>query len=76
MLSKLFGEDGAGDSETTDMKYGLTLANRYAHMLGGRIALDYRQGGVTALTIDFPFKKVASEIVMPSKDDEKEAGAA
>ena len=31
---------------------------------------------VTALTVELPFTKVASEILMPGKDDEAEAGAA
>jgi hypothetical protein len=45
-------------------------------MLHGDIKLDYRQGDVTALTVELPFTKVASEILMPGKDDEAEAGAA
>ncbi|RKX36471.1 MAG: hypothetical protein DRP64_18620, partial [Verrucomicrobia bacterium] len=59
-----------------DMQYGLTLVQRLVRMLGGEIAVEYRQGDITALTIDFPFKKVDSEIVMPRQDDEREVGAA
>jgi len=73
LLSQVFGPDGAN---ADDMQYGLTLAQRYIRMLDGEIALEYRKGNVTALTIDFPFKKVASEIVMPMQDNEREVGAA
>lgn len=73
LLSQIFGPN-SGDTE--DMQYGLTLAQRLVRMLGGKIAVEYRQGDITTLTIDFPFKKVASEIVMPRQDDEREVGAA
>ncbi len=73
LLSQVFDPNG-GDTE--DLKYGLTLAQRHVRMLGGKIAVEYRQGDITALAIDFPFKKVASEIVMPRQDDERKAGAA
>lgn len=72
-LSNIFGSD---HTEAEDMKYGLTLAQRYVRMLGGTIALEYRKSDVTALTINFPFKKVASEIVMPTKNAEVKKGAA
>lgn len=73
LLSQVFGADS---SDVVDMKYGLTLVPRYVRMLGGKIKLEYREGGITALTLDFPFKKAASEIVMPSQDGERKAGAA
>jgi len=73
LLSRVFSPDSA-DAE--DMQYGLTLARRYIRMLGGEIALEYRQSDITALMIDFPFKKVESEIVMPKQNNEREAGAA
>jgi len=73
LLSQVFGPDGAG---AEDLQYGLTLVQRLVRMLGGEIAVEYRQGDITALTIDFPFKKVDSEIVMPRQDDEREVGAA
>jgi PAS domain S-box-containing protein len=76
LLSGIFDSDSAGSADAEDMNYGLTLARRYARMLGGEIALEYRQGNVTALTIDFPFKKVDSGIVMPGQDGERKAGAA
>ena len=76
LLSRTFGPNHSDHADAEDMKYGLTLARRYARMLGGSIELEYRQGKVTALIIDFPFKKVVSEIVMPGKDAEKKAGAA
>ena len=75
VLSRVFGEEAETD-DSEGMKYGLTLAQRYVRMLGGNVSLEYRQGDVTALTIDIPFKKVASEIVMPSADAEKAVGAA
>jgi PAS domain S-box-containing protein len=75
VLSRIFSGDAVTD-DVEGMKYGLTLAQRYVHMLGGEVSLEYRQGDVTALTIDIPFKKVASEIVMPGTDDEKIVGAA
>lgn len=74
LLSKIFGADGTPND--VDMKYGLTFASQYTRMLGGNIELDYRQGDVTVLTVNFPFKKVASEITMPGKGMEKAAGAA
>ena len=58
------------------VEYGLTLARRYVRMLGGDIQLEYRQSDITALTICMPFRKAASEIVMPSKNAEPKAGAA
>ena len=73
LLSKIFNSDG---TDAEDMQYGLTLAQRYIRMLGGEIVLEYRESDTTTLTIDFPFKKVASEIVMPSKDAEVKKGAA
>jgi PAS domain S-box-containing protein len=76
LLTRTFGPNHSDHADTEDMKYGLSLARRYVLMLGGNIELEYRQGGVTALVIDFPFKKVASEIVMPGKDADTKAGAA
>lgn len=76
LLNRVFGSQDSEHAEMEDMKYGLSLARRYLRMLGGEISLEYRQGDVTALAIDFHFKKVASEIVMPGKDDETVVGAA
>lgn len=76
LLSRVFGTDDAGADDPEAMKYGLTLAARHVRMLGGNISLDYRKGDVTALTIDIPFKKVVSEIVMPGKEAETIVGAA
>lgn len=76
LLDKVFGSDVSGTPGEAEMKYGLTFASQYIRMLGGTIDLDYRQGDVTVLTVNFPFKKVASEIVMPGKGLEKAAGAA
>ncbi|MEN7973519.1 MAG: PAS domain S-box protein [Verrucomicrobiota bacterium] len=74
LLSQVFNPNGA---ETEDMQYGLTIAQKHVQMMGGEISLDYRHGDITALTVDFPFKKTVSEIAMPSqKDKEQEAGAA
>jgi PAS domain S-box-containing protein len=73
LLSQVFASDGTG---AEDMQYGLTLAQQYIRMLDGEIELEYRQGDVTALMVNFPFKKVASEIVMPNKDAEAKQGAA
>jgi PAS domain S-box-containing protein len=75
-LSRVFGTDGDSNPNETDMKYGLPLVSHYARLLGGNIKLDYRQGGITALTIDFPFKKVTSEISVPDQEMEKAVGAA
>jgi len=72
-LSRIFGTE---DREIEEMQYGLSLAQRYVQMMGGTIDLEYRKGDVTALTISLPFKKVASEIVMPNKNAEPKAGAA
>lgn len=72
-LSGIFGTE---NSTAEDMQYGLSLAQRHAQMMGGKIGLEYRSGGVTALTVTLPFKKVISEIVMPAKDIEPKAGAA
>jgi hypothetical protein len=59
-----------------DLKHGLTLARRYIKLLGGETHLEFRDAGVTALTISFPFKRTGSEIIMPGDDDGKRAGAA
>jgi len=59
-----------------DLQYGLTLARRYISMLGGEAKLEYRDAGITALTVEFPFKRVGSEGVTPSKTEGKQAGAA
>lgn len=74
LLNSIFGKEHA-DSDTVDMKYGLTLARRYVGMLGGEFKLEYRSGGITALTLQFPFKKVGSEAIS-ANNDEKRAGAA
>jgi PAS domain S-box-containing protein len=73
LLSQVFSVDG---SDTVDMQYGLTLAQRYIRMLGGEIELEYRQGDTTALTLVLPCRKVASEILMPTSNSEPKAGAA
>ena len=73
LLSQVFEAD---ESNTVDMQYGLTLAQRYIRMLGGQIELEYRQGDTTALTLVLPCRKVASEIVMPGSGSEPKAGAA
>ena len=64
------------DEGVVDMKYGLTLARRYIGMLNGEITLEYREGGITSITVQFPFEKVASDGVISSSDDEEKAGAA
>ena len=74
LLSALFGNEEK-ENEVVDVKYGLTLARRYLGMLDGEFALEYRAGGITALTMQFPFRKAASEITT-SGNDEKKAGAA
>ena len=74
LLSSIFRSEK--DEGVVDMKYGLTLARRYIGMLNGEISLEYREGGITSLTIQFPFEKVASDGVISSSDDEKKAGAA
>jgi PAS domain S-box-containing protein len=74
LLSSIFGSEK--DEGVIDLKYGLTLARRYIGMLDGEITLEYRDGGITSFTVQFPFKKVASEGIITSSDDEKKAGAA
>jgi PAS domain S-box-containing protein len=74
LLSSIFGSEE--DEGVVDLKYGLTLARRYIGMLHGETSLEYRDGGITCLTLQFPFEKVASEGVISSSDDEKKAGAA
>lgn len=71
LLSAIFGADGA--EGTVDMEHGLTLARQYLRLLEGTATLEYRDAGVTALTVELPFKREASEITMP---DSKSAGAA
>ncbi|MDF7800584.1 PAS domain S-box protein [Pontiellaceae bacterium B1224] len=71
--------DGIFNSESeavVDLKHGLTLARRYIKMLGGKTEMEYRDAGVTSLTINMPLKRTGSEIIMPGDDDEKQAGAA
>jgi PAS domain S-box-containing protein len=76
LLNRMFGPDATAETDEEALKYGLALARRNVRLLGGEIALEYRDGDVTAITITLPLKKVASEIVMPSQNDEKAAGAA
>ncbi|MCF6287600.1 MAG: hypothetical protein L3K26_20830 [Candidatus Hydrogenedentes bacterium] len=75
-MSKVFAP-GAPDcsAEPEDMQYGLSLAQRYATLMGGGISLEYRQSDITALTIHFTGKKVASEIRMDGKNEPR-VGAA
>ena len=74
LLSAIFGPDNES-SETVDVKYGLTLARRYIGLLDGTFKLEYRSGGITALNLQFPFRKLASN-ADASSDGEKKAGAA
>ena len=74
LLSGIFGSDTGEDK--VDLKYGLTLVRRYISMLDGQATLEYRDAGVTALTVEFPFQRVGSEIGMPLNTDEKQVGAA
>ncbi len=74
LMNAIFGKD-QGSGATVDVKYGLTLARRYIGKLDGEFALEYRSGGLTVLTIQFPFRKVSSD-ASTSSDDEKRAGAA
>lgn len=73
LLSGIFDSDKEGE---IDLKYGLTLARQYIGMLGGEAALEYRDAGVTALTVEFPFQRAGAEMVRPSKEGETQAGAA
>ena len=73
LLSTVFD---ATKEAPVDLKYGLTLARQYISLLDGTYSLEFRDAGITALTIEFPFKRVGSEISLPEKDDEKQAGAA
>ncbi len=76
LLGKVFGADPSDENDPEDAKYGLSLSRGYARMLGGDIALEYRQGGITALTIDLPFKEVEPEILISSEELESKVGAA
>lgn len=73
LLTGVFNSNTEG---VIDLKHGLTLARRYIHMLGGSTALEFRDAGVTAITITLPFKRTGSEIIMPKGDDNSKAGAA
>ena len=75
-LIKLFGLDDQAPEAHTETKYGLSVAQRYVEMLGGTIQHRLREGGVTVLTLDFPFKEIGSGISQPSASDERAAGAA
>ena len=76
---KLLGGIFNSDTESKiDIKYGLTLSQRYIKLLGGVTELEFREAGITAMTIRFLFKRSGSEIIMPKDKDanEKRAGAA
>ncbi len=73
LLSSIFD---ASDEATIDLKYGLTLARRYISMLGGVSTLEYRDAGITAFTVEFPFSRMGSEAAISSPEEEKQAGAA
>ena len=72
LLDAVFADE---PNDRIDVKYGLTLARRYIDLLGGTLQVEYRAGGLTALSLQLPFKKVFSEI---SEQDNvsQEAGAA
>jgi PAS domain S-box-containing protein len=73
LLSGIFDSEVEG---VVDLKHGLTLARRYIGMLGGETRLEHRDAGIIAITIDFPFTRTGSEIVMPSKEKEDQAAGA
>jgi PAS domain S-box-containing protein len=72
LLSDIFGEEAAGNR--VDVEHGLTLAKQYIKLLGGEHKLEYREAGITALTVEFPFKRQVSGVDSGSK--EPKAGAA
>ncbi len=77
LLTKIFGTaDTPAVDGAIDGKYGLTLAKRYITLLNGKINLEYRDGGITTLLIELPFRKTAAEIIMPDEKSQEAAGAA
>ncbi len=72
LASVLGGKEGR---EVVDMKFGLTLARRYIEMLQGKSSVEFRTGGITAITVEFPFRKVANTAAQ-AVGEEKKAGAA
>lgn len=75
LMNSIFGEN-SDKNDVVDVNYGLTLARRYIGMLNGEVSLEYRSGGITSLTVQFPFKKVSSDAIVTENDDTKRAGAA
>ena len=73
LLSDIFGNEEEG---VIDLKYGLTLARQYIGMLGGESKLEYRDAGVTSLTVNFPLKRGGSSEIISTGDTTKQAGAA
>ena len=74
LLNAVFGPEQNKD-ETVDVKYGLTLARRYIGLMNGSMDLEYRSGGITAITLQLPLGKTASN-EQDQADDETKAGAA
>jgi PAS domain S-box-containing protein len=74
LLSSIFGND-KDCNEIVDVQYGLSLARRYIEMLDGEYTLEYRSSGITALTLQLPFKEIAAN-AKEDENNEKKAGAA
>ncbi len=75
LLNATFGPE-QDSSDAAELQYGLTLARRYIEMLGGEYTLEYRASGITAITLQFPFKAVKSSTIEAADSKEKKAGAA
>ena len=73
LLNGVFGGESEG---IIDLKYGLTLARQYIGMLGGESMLEYRDAGVTALTVNVPLHRSGSMGIVVANNEEKQAGAA
>lgn len=73
LLTSVFEEN----SSVVDLEHGLTLVQRYTELLGGRIELENRKEGITALMLEFPFGKVLSSDSDDNENrDSEQAGAA
>ena len=65
----------AKDADRRLVQHNAGKASRYTRSRLP-VTLEYREGGITSLTVQFPFEKIASEGIISSSDDEEKAGAA
>jgi PAS domain S-box-containing protein len=70
-LAQVFSPDEAEETNSSN-SIELSLVKEYIDLLGGEIRVEFREGGITVVTTELPFREIADE----SAKDEPTAGAA